>query len=180
MPWTVAGSTVVYECTSNWRPYLGCDVHRPVSRRLSPTCAPSSAPTTVIRSGPPRLAATRAMVYPVSSLTKVIRSSTASSTEPPAAESAATTRPMPILSRFPPVLYGHGHDLERGHCYFRGHRSGAGAAAAMARGPGPPAGGPHGLGTHHPRPLPAGTIPHRGRLRGQRTPTRRHSQGRGN
>src|SRR5215213_5120480 len=79
MPWIVAGSTVVYETTSNWRPYWGCDDHQPCNRRLSPGCAPSSAPTTVSRSEP-RPVATRATVYPVSSLTYVSRSSTASTT----------------------------------------------------------------------------------------------------
>src|SRR5262245_33612605 len=77
----VAGSTVEYDRTSNCRPYRGCDVHRPVSRRLSPTCAPSSGPTTVSRSVPLRSVATRAIVYPVSSFAKVIRSRTASSTD---------------------------------------------------------------------------------------------------
>lgn len=83
MPWTVAGRTVVYERTSNWRPYFGCVVQRPVSRRLSPICAPRSGPTTVSRSGPVRSVATRAIVYPVSSLAYVIRSSTASSSRSP-------------------------------------------------------------------------------------------------
>ena len=58
----VAGSTVVYECTSNCVPYLGWLLQRPVSRRLSPTWAPSSGPTTVSRSGPVRSVATRATV----------------------------------------------------------------------------------------------------------------------
>ena len=67
MPWMVAGNTVVYESTSNCRPYLGCEPHRPANRRLSPGCTPSSAPTTVTRSAPERSVATRAIVYPVSS-----------------------------------------------------------------------------------------------------------------
>src|SRR6266542_517732 len=77
MPWIVAGSTVVYEITSNCRPYCGCDDHQPRIRRLSPGCAPNRAPTTVNRSEP-RPVATRAIVYPVSSFTNVNRSSTAS------------------------------------------------------------------------------------------------------
>ena len=64
----VAGSTVVYESTMNCLPYCGCEPHRPCIRRLSPGCAPSSAPTTVSRSPPPRPVSTRATVYPVSSL----------------------------------------------------------------------------------------------------------------
>jgi hypothetical protein len=68
MPWIVAGSTVANECTWNCLPYLGWLAQRPVSRRLSPTWAPSNGPTTVKRSGPVRSVATRAMVYPVSSL----------------------------------------------------------------------------------------------------------------
>ena len=68
MPWIVAGNTVVNESTSNCRPYFGCEPHRPTSRRLSPGCTPSSAPTTVSRSVPERSVATRAIVYPVSSL----------------------------------------------------------------------------------------------------------------
>ena len=62
MPWIVAGNTVVYDSTSNCRPYRGCELHRPTSRRLSPGCTPSSAPTTVTRSAPERSVATRAIV----------------------------------------------------------------------------------------------------------------------
>ena len=62
MPWIVAGSTVVKECTWNCLPYLGWLPHRPVRRRLSPTWAPNSGPTTVSRSGPVRSVATRAIV----------------------------------------------------------------------------------------------------------------------
>lgn len=91
MPCTVAGSTVVNECTSNCLPYLGCEPHRPTSRRLSPGCAPSSAPTTVSRSLPDRSVATRAIVYPVSSLAYVIRSSTTSSTTPGTGRCASAT-----------------------------------------------------------------------------------------
>jgi hypothetical protein len=69
MPCTVAGNTVVNESTSNCRPYRGCELQRPTSRRLSPGCTPSSAPTTVTSSAPERSVATRAIVYPVSSLT---------------------------------------------------------------------------------------------------------------
>ena len=62
MPWIVAGSTVLYECTWNCLPYLGWLLQRPVNRRLSPTWAPNSGPTTVSRSGPVRSVATRAIV----------------------------------------------------------------------------------------------------------------------
>jgi hypothetical protein len=62
MPCTVAGSTVVNDCTSNCRPYLGCEPHRPTRRRLSPGCTPSNEPTTVSRSAPDRSVATRAIV----------------------------------------------------------------------------------------------------------------------
>ncbi len=62
--WIVAGNTVVYDSTSNCRPYCGCDDQRPISRRLSPGYAPNSAPTTVSRLLP-RGVATRATVYPV-------------------------------------------------------------------------------------------------------------------
>jgi hypothetical protein len=62
IPWTVAGNTVVYDSTSNCRPYRGCEPHRPTSRRLSPGCTPNSAPTTVTRSAPERSVTTRAIV----------------------------------------------------------------------------------------------------------------------
>ena len=62
MPWIVAGNTVVYDSTSNCRPYRGCEPHRPTSRRLSPGCTPNNAPTTVSRSAPERSVATRAIV----------------------------------------------------------------------------------------------------------------------
>ncbi len=62
MPWTVAGRTVRYDQTSNWRPYLGWLVHRPVRSRLSPTWAPSSGPTIVSRSLPDRAVEARAIV----------------------------------------------------------------------------------------------------------------------
>ena len=57
----VAGSTVSYVSTSNWRPYCGWLRQRPRRRKLSPGCAPNSGPTTVIRSLD-RPVATRATV----------------------------------------------------------------------------------------------------------------------
>ena len=59
------------------------DDQRPRSRRNSPICAPSSGPTAVISSAPPRSGAIRAIVYPVSGLAKVTRSRTPSRTAPP-------------------------------------------------------------------------------------------------
>lgn len=50
MPWIVAGSTVVNESGWNCLLYFGWLPRRPVSRRLSPTWAPNSGPTTVSRS----------------------------------------------------------------------------------------------------------------------------------
>src|SRR3954467_1738981 len=123
MPWIVAGNTVVYETTSNWRPYCGCDDHQPRIRRLSPGWAPSSAPTTVSRSEP-RPVATRATVYPVSSFTYVNRSSTASSTcgagrdETPAATTHILPCPDPSARaecRLPESVTGLHYLLRHGH-----------------------------------------------------------------
>ena len=83
IPAAVAGSTMATEDTSNCRPYLGWDDHRPRSRRNSPTRAPSSGPTAVTSSPPLRPGATRAIVYPVSGLANVTRSKTPPSTAPP-------------------------------------------------------------------------------------------------
>lgn len=102
MPCTVAGNTVV-NGTSNCRPYSGCEHHRPTSRRLSPGCTLSNAPTKVSRSLPDRSAATRAIVYPVSSFAYVIRSSTA---PPPAAahQQPGTRRSPRHPAALPPQL----------------------------------------------------------------------------
>ncbi len=62
MPCTVAGSTLVQLCTSNWRPYFGCEPQRPTIRSRSPGCTPGRAPITVSRSVPERSVATRAIV----------------------------------------------------------------------------------------------------------------------
>ena len=50
MPCSVAGSTAEYDQTSNWRPYFGCEDHRPRSRSDSLTCVPSRGPTAVTSS----------------------------------------------------------------------------------------------------------------------------------
>ena len=46
-PATVAGATVRYEATRNWRPYLGSSIPAAGRRRFSPGCTPRRLPTAV-------------------------------------------------------------------------------------------------------------------------------------